>query len=95
MFSVGRITVVLALAASTAFAQEYRVGVGKAVALRDARTIRRAFPIKDMDIHVERIAFIAGNIDALMRVYHSELDRADKIDASALRSAADLLLASV
>ncbi|TSC79965.1 MAG: Uncharacterized protein G01um101425_442 [Candidatus Peregrinibacteria bacterium Gr01-1014_25] len=70
------------------------VGRGAIGAITDARTVRRAFPLADMETLLPKIRLIAGSLEGLMPVYHSALDTMDVIDEASIAAATDLLLRS-
>jgi hypothetical protein len=67
------------------------VGCGTITPITDARTIRRAFPVTDMDAIIDKIQLIAGNLEGLMPVYHSAADTLDRVEDASLAQAARLL----
>ena len=54
--------------------------------------MRLAFPIEHMDEWQERIKVIAGDLDTLMTVYHSDLDDLTQVDEPHLRQAQELVV---
>lgn len=67
------------------------VGNGKPVCERNDNISHLAFPVKNVKKWSSKIFNLYGDIDALMRVYHSDLDTSDKIKNSFMESAAALL----
>jgi hypothetical protein len=53
--------------------------------------MRLAFPIEHMDEWQDRIKVIAGDLDVLMTVYHSDLDDLTQVHEDYLRQAQDFL----
>lgn len=55
------------------------VGNGKPSVISDPKIIKLAFPIKNLDKFLAKTVTIAGDIDELMRVYHSDDDKVGEL----------------
>jgi len=56
------------------------VGNGRPVVIKDPWILKLAFPIKNLEKLLSKTVTIAGNIDALMRVYHSDDDTVSELE---------------
>jgi hypothetical protein len=63
------------------------VGQSETKVYRDENSIYLAFPIKNKDKFKNKIKIIAGDIDKLMTIYHSELDNISQIKEKYLKEA--------
>lgn len=50
------------------------VGHSKPQLIKDISIIKLGFPIKKLEVFKDKVEFIAGDLDKLMNVYHSNLD---------------------
>lgn len=64
------------------------VGAGDITVIQNARTVRRAFPLTDMEVLLPKIQLITGDLSQLMRVYHSEDDQEELVDQAMVMAAA-------
>jgi len=69
------------------------VGNGPIEKIRDSGIIRRAFPIGDRTDLVAKTTLITGDINQLMRVYHSEADTEEKLSEESIEDATAILMA--
>jgi Peptidase family M28 len=67
------------------------VGNGKPHAIRDKKILRLAFPIRNLDLYASKIISIGGDIEGLMRVYHSDDDAPDRISERFLTATESML----
>lgn len=67
------------------------VGNGNIAAITDPATIRRAFPIHDLETLGSKIRLLTGDLNALMTVYHSALDLPDRLSDASLAQGQSLL----
>ncbi len=58
----------------------------------DSAIVRLGFPIKNMEIFIDKIKFFTGSFEGLMPFYHAENDVMDKISDSYLQECGDELL---
>ncbi len=68
------------------------VGNGPIEKIREPSVIRRAFPIGDRTDLVAKTTLLTGDINQLIRVYHSEIDTEDKLSEESIFRASDAII---
>lgn len=68
------------------------VGNGPTTIKRNSKVAKLAFPIKNLDKLKKKIYSVYGNIEELMKVYHSNLDIPKRVSLMYLNEAAEKLL---
>lgn len=67
------------------------VGNGKTLQTNRIKVIKLAFPINNSSTLKKKITIISGNIDDLMKVYHSNTDTIENLNEEYLDEAVSLL----
>ena len=71
------------------------VGNGKTMISQDAHTMPLAFPIQNIQKWKKKIFFLYGDLEGLMRVYHSDLDMPRGIQGQFLKDAKKTLVSCI
>lgn len=68
------------------------LGYGKTFSITDPRIVKLAFPISNIEKWKNKIQILGGNIETLMRVYHSSLDVVNNLKEDDMQLAVHKLL---